>query len=190
MSTSDILDLKERDIELQLQEIQLKRKQLEIERERLSKKEETPKEVKKPNYNYLAFPPKKNGLYLHYSNYVKNNYMKIADVCPDGSIMIQHGKGSCTISKKYSMKTLSWIKQKLPAWVNLQREGSYFWDKLVDKYTRKFLPKGESISRTTMEKLCYLVDSGKMDVWFEKYDYLKGKGRQVQLDGEWVRRGL
>ena len=80
------------------------------------------------------------------------------------------------------MRTLSWIKQKLPVWVNLQREGSYFWDKIADKYSRKFLPKRESISRTTVEKLCYLVDSGKADVWFEKYAYLKGKGKQVTLD--------
>ena len=77
---------------------------------------------------------------------------------------------------------MSWIRQKLPSWVNAQREENYFWDKLAGKYSRKFLPKGESISRTTMEKLCYMVDSGKADEWFEKYDYLKHKGKQSTLD--------
>ncbi|WP_458454154.1 hypothetical protein [Methanobrevibacter sp.] len=173
-----ILELEQKDIELQLMEIQLKRKQLELEREKLnqedSRKEDSPEDRRTAH---------KRGLYLHYSNYVKDNYVKIADVCPDGSILISHGRDACTISKKYSMKTLAWIKQKLPYWVNTQREGSYFWDKIADKYSRKFLPKGESISRTTMEKLCYLVDSGEAEAWFDKYDSLKGRGKQSTLDG-------
>ena len=108
--------------------------------------------------------------------------MRIADVCPDGSIMIHHGKDSCTVSKKYSMRTLLWIKQKLPSWSSMQREESHFWRKLAAKYSRKFL-KGDTISHTTMEKLCYLVDSGEADVWFEKYASMKGMGKQSTLDG-------
>ena len=81
------------------------------------------------------------------------------------------------------MKSLTWIKQKLPHWVNSQREETHFWTKLATRYSRKFLPSGETISHTTMEKLCYIVDSGKAEVWFDKYDSLKGKGRQVTLEG-------
>ncbi|WP_296875486.1 hypothetical protein [uncultured Methanobrevibacter sp.] len=181
---STILELEQQDIELQLRAIQLKRKQLEIEREKLNKKYSKPKAEDNPkSFNNLTIPHKKEELYLHYSNYVKDNHINITDVCPDGSIMIRHGKDSCTISKKYSMRSLSWIKQKLPVWVNLQRETNHFWDKIANKYSRKFLPKGESISRTTMKKLCYFVDSGNAEVWFEKYDYLKGKGKQVTLEG-------
>ena len=98
----------------------------------------------------------------------------------DLAIMIHHGKDSCTVSKKYSMRTLLWIKQKLPSWRDMQRNESHFWRKLAARYSRKFL-KGDSISHTTMEKLCYLVDSGEANVWFEKYDYLKGRGRQSTL---------
>lgn len=173
MMNSTILELEQQDIDLQLQEIQLKRRQLEIERERLNQKEVV---------GFKASLKIKRNCYLHYSNYVKDNHMKIADVCPDGSILIHHGNNSCTVSKKYSMKSLSWIKQKLPYWVNSQREGTNFWAKLAGKYSRKFLPNGETISHTTMEKLCFLVDSGKADVWFEKYDHLKGKGKQSTLD--------
>lgn len=179
-----IIELEQQDIELQLMEIQLKRKQLELEREKLNKKEEkSSKTDEKMVFNNLNYSvDRKSALHLHYTKYVKNNPIRIADVCPNGSILISHGRDSCTVSKKYSMKTLSWIKQNLPYWVTLQREGSYFWEKLADKYSKKFLPNGESISRTTMKKLCYLVDSGKADVWFEKYNDLKGKGKQVTLD--------
>lgn len=168
---SAIMELEEQDIELQLREIELKRKQLAIKREQLANK---------PVHGSKMVRDRKE--YLHYSRYIKENVMRIADVCPDGSILISHGGNSRTVSKKYSMRTLSWIRQKLPSWVNAQREENYFWDKLAGKYSRKFLPKGESISRTTMEKLCYMVDSGKADEWFEKYDYLKHKGKQSTLD--------
>lgn len=168
---SAIMELEEQDIELQLREIELKRKQLAIKREQLANKPVSEPKIVRDRKEYL-----------HYSRYVKENVMRIADVCPDGSILIHHSGDSCTVSKKYSMKTLSWIRQKLPVWVNVQRDETHFWDKLAVKYSRKFLPKGESISRTTMEKLCYLVDSGEADVWFEKYAYLKGMGKQSTLD--------
>ena len=169
-----ILELEQRDIELRLEEISLKRRQLEIEREQL-----TNKRVSVDEPEMVRCSPQ----HLIYSKHVQENHMKIADICPDGSILISHGGNSRTVSKKYSMRTLSWIRQKLPSWVNAQREENYFWDKLAGKYTRKFLPKGESISRTTMERLCYLVDSGEADVWFEKYGSLKGMGKQSTLDG-------
>ena len=169
---SAIMELEEQDIELQLREIELKRKQLAIKREQLANKPV-------PEPKIVRYRKE----YLHYSRYVKENVMRIADVCPDGSILIPHSGDSCTVSKKYSMKTLSWIRQKLPVWVNAQRDETHFWDKLAGRYSRKFLSKGESISRTTMEKLCYLVDSGAADVLFEKYDYLKHKGKQSTLEG-------
>ena len=172
---STMLELEEKDIELQLQEIQLKRRQLAIEREQLANK----KQVRDAPTDLVEIITD-TGLYLHYSNSVKENHMRIADVCPDGSIMIHHGKDSCTVSKKYTMGSLLWIKQKLPSWRDMQRNESHFWRKLAAKYSRKFL-KGDTISHTTMEKLCYLVDSGEANVWFEKYDYLKGRGRQSTL---------
>ena len=173
---STILELEQQDIELQLRGIQLKRRALEIEREKLNNEgnQQVPVRVEQS-----VVPT----LYLHYSDYVKDNHMSIEDVCRDGSILVRHGKNSCTVSKKYSMRTLLWIRQKLPSWVNAQREENHFWDKLADKYSRKFLSNGESISRTTMKKLCFLVDSGKADVWFDKYDSLKGNGKQSTLDG-------
>ena len=70
----------------------------------------------------------------------------------------------------------------LPVWVNIQRDESHFWRRLAVKYSRKFLGNGESISHTTMEKLCYIVDSGKVDVWFDEYDSLRGLGKQSTLD--------
>lgn len=176
---STLLELEQRDIELRLEEISLKRRQVEIEREQLADK--------KAPVDAPIVKPITRAICLHYSDYVQDNHMRIADVCPDGSIMIHHGKDSCTVSKKYSMRTLIWIKQKLPSWSSMQREESHFWRKLAAKYSRKFL-KGDTISHTTMEKLCYLVDSGKMDVWFEKYS--KSKRDHATLDGEWTQRRL
>ena len=168
---SAIMELEEQDIELQLREIELKRKQLAIKREQLANKPVSEPKIVRDRKEYL-----------HYSRYVKENVMRIADVCPDGSILIHHSGDSCTVSKKYSMRTLLWIKQKLPSWSSMQREESHFWRKLAAKYSRKFL-KGDTISHTTMEKLCYLVDSGEADVWFEKYASMKGMGKQSTLDG-------
>lgn len=177
-----MLELEQREIELKLEEISLKRRQVEIEREKLNNKQNVSVEEHRVS-------EKSTSMYLHYSNSVQENHMKIADVCPDGSVLIHHGKKSVTISKKYSLRTFYWIKQMLPSWSYKQREESNFWRKLAVKYSKRFL-KDDTISHVTMEKLCYLVDSGEVDVWFEKYNSLKGKGRQVQLDGEWVRRRL
>lgn len=171
---STLLELEQRDIELRLEEISLKRRQVEIEREQLADK--------KAPVDAPIVKPITRAICLHYSDYVQDNHMRIADVCPDGSIMIHHGKDSCTVSKKYSMRTLLWIKQKLPTWRDMQRNESHFWRKLAAKYSRKFL-KGDTISHTTMEKLCYLLDSGEADVWFEKYASMKGMGKQSTLDG-------
>lgn len=170
-----MLELEEKDIELQLQEIQLKRRQLEIEREQLANKNQICLDVPKEPESNVG-----KELHLHYSNSVKENHMRIADVCPDGSIMIRHGKDTVTISKKYSLKTLYWIKQKLPSWIVMQRKESNFWMKLASKYSRRFL-NGDTISHTTMEKLCYIVDSGEVDVWFEKYEGFKDEQSRLPV---------
>lgn len=181
---SAILQLEQRDIELRLEEISLKRRQIEIEREQL-KKEEAPtsKAAIKP-YD-IAYEGK---LKLHYSNSTVENPLHIEDVCSDGSVMVRHGKDSVTISKKYSLRTMSWIKHNLRKWAVNQEEHK-FWHKIADVYSRRFLSGDDKISHTTMQKLCYFVDSGKADVWFEKFDSLKKHdASQAALDGVWTAR--
>ena len=175
---SALLDLEQRDIELRLEEISLKRRQLEIEREQLVNVNQRPAGV---GIDQVSSADDVE-LYLHYSNYAMETHMRIAGVGPDGSIMIYRGENARVVSKKYSMKSLYWIKQMLPVWVNIQRDESHFWRRLAVKYSRRFLCNGESISHTTMEKLCYIVDSGKVDVWFDEYDSLRGWGKQSTLD--------
>ena len=104
--------------------------------------------------------------------------MKIVNVTEDGCILIRRGEDSI-ISKKYNIRTLKWLKDNLSKWVIQQKTESHFWDKIARKYSHRFL-EGDKISRTTIEKLCYLVDSGKMDKWFDEYDSLKNHG-QSQL---------
>ena len=174
--TSSILDLEQQDIELQLQEISLKRRMVEIEREKLNKKRDAP-------VRPYPIETAERQLKLHYSNSTCENPLHIEDVCADGSVLIRHGKDSVTVSKKYSLRTLYWIQQNLKKWSYRQHEEHKFWHKIASVYSRRFLPSGDKISHTTMQKLCYFVDSGKADVWFEKYDALNVKGRQVTLDG-------
>ena len=71
---STILELEQRDIELQLEEISLKRRQIEIEREQLNE-ENAPVSVPAPAPVSEVRPQ----CYLHYSNSVQENHMKIAD---------------------------------------------------------------------------------------------------------------
>ena len=205
----NVLDLEQRDIELQLQEIQLKRRVLAIEREKLENEfesttvtvsvntddldiEELKEKLNAPEVNEHSFDPRVNckctiepvsrAMYLHYSKSAKENIMKILGVTPEGCILVNHSNNSSIISKKYNIRSMKWIKTHLPKWAKLQKTQMYFWVNIAAKYSRKFL-EGDSISRTTIEKLCYLVDSGKMDKWFDEYEVLKNHGaQQLQLE--------
>ena len=194
-----ILDLEEQDIELQLQEIQLKRRMVEIERKKL--KESKTHKVKEPKVNLgtaignlgavisntmgamTYSPTPAEQLHLHYSKSAKESVMKIAGVTPEGCILVAHGSNSSNISKKYNVRSMKGIRDNLPKWSKRQKTQSHFWTNIAAKYSRKFFDN-DSISRTTIEKLCYLVDSGMMDKWFDEYDHLKNQGAQSQLQLE------
>ncbi len=200
---TSILDLEQQDIELQLREIELKRRALAIKREKLEKEHPPSKGFRipahffteddfedntRPSLNNLTLSrgqrekvhvaPEDVQLRLHYSRSAKETLMKIVNVTEDGCILIRRGEDSI-ISKKYNIRTLKWLKDNLSKWVIQQKTESHFWDKIARKYSHRFL-EGDKISRTTIEKLCYLVDSGKMDKWFDEYDSLKNHG-QSQL---------
>ena len=191
----NVLDLEQQDIELQLQEIQLKRRVLAIEREKLENefKSTISEKLNGSEDNEPSLPPRINArcviepvdaksMYLHYSKSAKENIMKILGVTPEGCILVNHSNNSSIISKKYNVRSMKWIKDNLPKWAKLQKTQMYFWVNIAAKYSRKFL-EGDSISRTTIEKLCYLVDSGKMDKWFDEYEVLKNHGaQQLQLE--------
>lgn len=192
----NVLDLEQQDIELQLQEIQLKRRVLAIEREKLenefnstlseineSEDREYPLSTKPLNARCVIDPVDAKSMYLHYSKSAKENIMKILGVTPEGCILVNHSNNSSIISKKYNIRSMKWIKANLPKWAKLQKTQMYFWVNIAAKYSRKFL-EGDSISRTTIEKLCYLVDSGKMDKWFDEYNHLKNNVAQSQLQLE------
>ena len=176
---SAILELEQQDIELQLQEIQLKRKLNQMEREKITENElkkaiETPTSGVIITDATLTITPQ---LHLHYSKSARENIPRIADVCPDGSIKI-YGKNDAEIfTKKYSMKSLLWIRGNLEKWSPMQRETTGFWKLISEKYSKRFV----NISKTTVESLCYFVDSGAADEWFEKYEMMKSK--QVTLEG-------
>lgn len=174
-----ILELEQQDIELQLQEIQLKRKLNQMEREKITNNKlkkaliESPSKainIEKP----ITVAP---SLHLHYCKSAVEAIPRIADVCPDGSIKI-YGKNNAEIlTKKYSMKSLLWIKKNLEKWSNQQRKTTGFFRLLSEKYSKRFV----KISKTTMESLCYFVDSGAADKWFNNYEMMKSK--QVTLEG-------
>ena len=180
---SSVLDLEQRSIELQIREVQLERKLNDLQMKRLLEKKtptsEVPKnkELPKTGLNTSTFGanPVNSGLHLHYNNSIKKSLMRIAEVNADGSIGI-YGKKDCVmISKQYTVQSLKWICKKLPVWSKRQKVERRFFDNVAGEYSRKFT----KVSDTTMEKLCYLVDSGCFDVWFEKYSQLKS--RQVTL---------
>ena len=197
----NVLDLEQQDIELQLQEIQLKRRALAIEREKLENETSITLNVNNDNVDFeklnelkeeadctdpiscrCAIEPVSRAMYLHYSKSAKENVMKILGVTPEGCILVNHSNNSSIISKKYNIRSMKWIKHHLPKWAKLQKTQMYFWVNIAAKYSRKFL-EGDSISRTTIEKLCYIVDSGKMDKWFDEYEVLKNHGaQQLQLE--------
>ena len=172
-----IVELEQQDIELQIKEVQLKRKLNELKRQQLTGGIITIP----PSGTKITYEPRPP-LLLTYAQGTIKNLMRIADVCPDGSIKIYIKGGSVTYAKKYSMKSLLWIKKQLPKWSLKQKQETGFFKKVSETYSRRFLKGENPISRTTMEKLCYMVDSGKADEWFEKYDYLKHKGKQSTLD--------
>lgn len=192
-----ILELEQQDIELQLEEIQLKRRMVEIEREKLN--ESRIQKIEEPKVSLgqaignvgavisnamgaVSYAPTPvNHLHLHYSKSAKESVMKIAGVTPEGCILVSHGTNSSNISKKYNVRSMRWIRDNLPKWSKLQKTQSHFWTNIAAKYSRKFFDN-DSISRTTIEKLCYLVDSGMMDKWFEEYEIMKNHGAQSQLD--------
>ena len=174
---SAILELEQQDIELQLQEIQLKRKLNQMEREKITKNELNKALKENPNGIITTDVTMSiNTLFLHYSKSAMAGIPRIADVCPDGSIKIYGKQDSEMISKKYSMKSLLWIRGNLHKWSDKQKETTGFFKLLAEKYTKRFV----KISHITMESLCYLVDSGKADVWFRKYDEFK-IGKQSTL---------
>lgn len=174
---TSIVELEQEDIELQLMEIGLKRKLNEIKRKRLEKNLNTRKSI----MDHAKPIPRKQTV-LYYNQSAVNKAMRIADVNEDGCILIYGKKESKIIAKKYNMRTLYWIKEKLPTFERRQKIERNFWGNLADHYSKKFLDKNDSLSKVTMEKLCYLVDSGKADVWFEKWFELK-KDKQSTLDG-------
>lgn len=199
----NVLDLEQQDIELQLQEIQLKRRMVEIEREKLEKSKSPANEgdglnftqnfgnalghisdVLNSNLGYKSKPVPgilDENLHLHYSNSAKETVMTIVDVTHEGCILVQNGSNASMISRKYNIRSLKWLRNNLSNWSKKQKTESHFWTNIAAKYSRKFL-EGDSISRTTIEKLCYLVDSGKMDVWFDKYDVLRSVDGQSNLE--------
>ena len=174
----EILELDQKDIELELREIQLKRKLNQIAREKIltatSKEEHSSKLVE--NCNLSEAMPVSRQLYLHYSKSAMASIPRIADVCPDGSIKIYAKYDTPIITKKYSMNSLIWIRGNLPKWSDKQKETTGFFKLLARKYSTRFV----KISHSTMESLCYLVDSGNVDPWFEKYGELK-RGKQSTL---------
>lgn len=192
MTNVSIFDLEQQDIELQLMEIQLKRRSLAIEREKLESEKVTLATVreKMPVYSepvgHCRCDPvpriiEDNHLCLHYSKSAKESLMTIADVTSEGCILIKASNDCEVISKKYNMRSLRWLKDNLKHWSKKQKKESHFWDKIARKYSKRFL-EGDTISRTTVEKLCYLVDSGMMDYWFDEWAMLKSHDGQSQLD--------
>ena len=119
-------------------------------------------------------------LYLSYSDSVKEYLMTIVGVTPEGCILVKGHNNSKIVSKKYTVNSLKWIKSNLNKWGKEQKTQSYFWTIIANRYSRRFLG-GDKISRTTIEKLCYLVDSGLMNKWFREYDHVRHDG-QSQLE--------
>ena len=178
-----MLELEQQDIELQLQEIQLKRRALEIEREKLVEKVEPvigPPVLARAR---CVIDPivRDEHLHLHYSKSAKESVMTIVGVTHEGCILVQNGNNSGAISRKYNVRSMKWLRDNLSRWSKKQKVQSHFWTNIAAKYSRKFL-EGDSISRTTVEKLCYLVDSGRMEKWFDEYDHLRSNCAQSQLD--------
>lgn len=167
--------LEKEDLELQLQEIEVKRRLNKLEREKIMKKELI-NTIEETHASSMIIPTVTQ-LHLHYSKSAIEGIPRIADVCPDGSIKIYGKKDSEIISKKYSIRSLLWIRSNLPKWGNKQRETIGFFRVLAERYSKRFV----KISHITIESLCYLVDSGKADEWFDKYELLKS--RQVTLEG-------
>lgn len=158
---NEISKIEQQDIELQIKEIQLQRELNALKKEQLTGLITVPQEVN------MTIEPK---LCLTYSKVNIENIMRIADVCPDGSLKIYARNNSTIFAKKYTINTLLWIRKNLGKWSVKQKQESNFFKNIAEQYSRRF---GESVSRTTMEKLCYVVDSGKADEFFEKYDNLR-----------------
>lgn len=178
-----ILELEQQDIELQLREIELKRRSIEIEREKLEQEEKdnVSKVFMKPqhvNAHCVSYPER--DLYLHYSKSTRENLMTIVNINSKGAVMIKGCNDSEILAKKYNMRSLSWIKSNLSKWSTKQKMESHFWESIARKYSKCFL-EDDSISRTTIEKLCYLIDSGKMNYWFNKWEAIKAFDGQSQL---------
>lgn len=165
------LEFKKRELELRLEEIQVKRELNELELNELEACIHETQEVSVSNNNDRIDVPHAP-LFLTYSQSSVSNVMRIANVYRDGSLSIFGKHNSKICPKKYNVKTLKWLKKKLPELARQQKTTHNFYDKLAERYSKKFLDH-DSICRTTMEKLCYLVDSGLMDHWFVKYDDLK-----------------
>lgn len=164
MSTVEILNLEEESLQLQLEEIRIKRELLQIKRNKIEKNiEPVIVEEDEPIVNQDTL--------LNYTPSAKHYCMTIADVCQDGSVLIYGKNGTKQIAKKYSMRTLKWLKNKLPVLSRRQKTEINFWGNVASEYSKKFTP----ISKVTIEKLCYLVDSGKADRYFNKWDILKNR---------------
>lgn len=190
MTEIEMLQIRADDLILQLEEITTKRELLQVKRKIIENRKNTKKhvvtELQKHYHNTSSNPhlntfsiPKTPEVLLNYSPSTKRTCMKIADVCKDGSILIYGQNGRKQIAKKYNMRTLSWLKHKLPVLSRRQKIESNFWGNVAEAYSKRFTP----ISKTTVEKLCYIIDSGAADKWFRKWEMLKDNEIQGTLDG-------
>lgn len=169
----DSLAFEEKQIHLRLEEIQLERRLNEIELERQEIQSWYKKEEESVESEIEDTP-----VYLHYSKSAMEKNIRIHDVCTDGTIYIL-GKNDAPIqTRKYTMRSLSWLKRKLPKFAEKQKYESNIWGTIAEMYSKQFTP----ISRTTIEQLCYFVDSGKCDFWFDKWNSLKDNDVQGTLD--------
>ena len=173
MSEVELLDLKTEDLNLQLQEIKVKRELIRIQREKIENKNLSIVDTPVPNEDST------HKLHLHYSDSAMSKVPDIYDICEDGTIFLYGKNRSRVQTHKYTMRSLSWLKRKLPHFSKRQKHESGFWGAIAEQYSKQFT----SISRTTIEQLCFFVDSGACDVWFDKWVYLKNKDVQGTLDG-------
>lgn len=169
----DSLAFEEKQLQLRLEEIQLERRlnEIQLEREEIQSWGNKEEEVVDESEIELTM------LYLHYSRSAMEKNIRIHDVCADGTIYIL-GKNDAVIqTHKYTMRSLSWLKRKLPKFAEKQKHESNIWGTIAEMYSKQFT----QISRTTIEQLCFFVDSGNCDVWFKKWNSLKDKDVQGTL---------
>lgn len=150
-------------IELELKEIGLRKRLLEIRREQTQNIKPS-----RPEAIIEVDDGKEPSTYLHYSDYSKVNIPRICKICPDGTIYIKGKHDAPILTRKYTMKSLLWLKQQLPKMVKMQRKTNV-WEYLAEKYSKRFT----KISSTTVSSLCYLVDSGSCDPWFDEWHTMK-----------------